>query len=163
MKKLKIILIILFFSCRVFGQDTTSIEKPDTLLVKKTNHLTDKSLYRTIVDKGIKYPEIAFSQALFESAHFKSNLYRINKNLYGMTITQKRPTNAVGRRHGYLVYNDWTDSVEDYKTWQDNLPDNVLQSRQSYYHYLQRTYSETHTYTKKIKGIVKYYQNVFSD
>ena len=161
MKKLKIILIILFFSCRVFGQDTASIKKPDTLLVTKTNHLTDKSLYRTIVDKGIKYPEIAFSQALFESAHFKSNLAKINKNLFGMTVTQKRI--AVGKRHGYLVYNGWTDSVEDYKIWQESLPDNALKTRTAFYNYLQKKYSVNNTYAKKIKGIVKYYKNVFSD
>ena len=78
-----------------------------------------------------------------------------------MSVTQKRNTVAVGKRHGYLVYDGWVNSVEDYKLWQESLPEKALKTQEAYYHYLQKKYSETHTYTKKIKGIVKYYKNVF--
>ncbi len=72
---------------------------------------------------GIVYPDIALAQAKWESKHFKSEIFYDNNNLFGMKLAKLRPTTAIGKHklHGnHAAYNNWQDSVKDYKLWQDS-------------------------------------------
>lgn len=169
MKKIAIIFIALFFISTMFCNNIVA----QVVHVRRTSNreidikndkslkLNDKSLYREIKNKGILYPDIAFSQALLESNHYKSKLAKINKNLFGMTVSEKRQNVTTGKRSGYATYIDWTKSVEDYKLWQDNIPDKYKSSKEKYYTYIQRHYSHTNTYCKMVRKIVKYYNPFF--
>jgi hypothetical protein len=165
MKKIAIIFIALFFTIRVFSNDTLIVRRGSKreidILNDKSLKLNDKSLYREIKNKGILYPDIAFSQALLESNHYKSHLARHNKNLFGMVVSQSRRNVAIGRSGGYAVYVNWTNSVLDYKIWQDHIPDKAKRSKQSYYEFIQKRYSHTKTYCKLVRSIVKSYRRFF--
>lgn len=74
-----------------------------------------------ILKNGIKNPEVAIAQSLWESGHFKSNVCLNYNNLFGMRFPKKRSTTATGAApNGHAIYNNWRDSVKDYKLWQDN-------------------------------------------
>jgi hypothetical protein len=70
---------------------------------------------------------VVLAQAKWESAHFKSKVFQENNNLFGMKLARQRNTTAVGENRGHAKYDNWQDSVKDYKLWQDsngmsNLP-----------------------------------------
>ena len=155
--------VFMFFITKVSGGNDTIPVKKANISPKKVEVLNDKNLYREILNQGILYPDIAFSQALLESNHFKSHLARRNKNLFGMVVSERRDNVSIGRRSGYAVYKNWIASVVDYKIWQDNIPSSAKVSKASYYKYVQKKYSHTKSYCKMVKGIVKSYQKVFAD
>ena len=43
-------------------------------------------------------------------------------NLFGMRLPKARKTTAIGKKRHYAVYKDWISSVEDYKHWQNKIP-----------------------------------------
>ena len=72
------------------------------------------------VKNRIKYPDVALAQSMWETGHFKSNVFKSNFNLFGMKKPEKRPTTATGENRGHAQYKNWVDSVKDYKMWQDS-------------------------------------------
>ena len=135
-----------------FGlMSTTKIAQPI-----KTKTLSKEALYQEIVDQGIQYPEVVFAQAMLESAELKSKLAKTNKNLFGMRVPKYRETVALGKRYGHAVYSDWTQSVKDYKLYQDY----VFQrkgplSYRSYLSHINKTYAEVSDYVKRLNRVIK--------
>jgi hypothetical protein len=78
-----------------------------------------ENLMKVILYFDIKEPEIVFRQARIETAEFTSNIFRYGKNLFGMKVPKYRCTSAVGECRGHAQYVHFTDSVRDYKYWQD--------------------------------------------
>lgn len=114
-----------------------------------------KEVFATIVNAGIKFPEVAFAQAILESGHFRSKIAKQNNNLFGMRMPNKRQTTAIGTKYGYAKYKSWQASVEDYKNWQDMIfkkyPSMTLSQFKSY---INRIYSTTENYMAKVNTIV---------
>jgi uncharacterized FlgJ-related protein len=121
-------------------------------------------LYAKLIEYGVKYPDIAFAQALLESAHFKSPLYNRANNIFGMKIPTKRPTTAIGITNGYSKYQTWSHSVLDYKLLQEALFKRKGEmSRHEYIKYIGKWYSEDRKYIIKIKSIIKKYSYIFAN
>lgn len=114
-----------------------------------------KDVFIAIVNSDIKFPEIAFAQAILESGHFKSKIAKHNNNLFGMRMPKQRETTAIGTKYGYAKYKSWQTSVRDYKLWQDNLfkryPNMSLSQFKSY---INRMYSTSYNYIAKVNTIV---------
>lgn len=148
MEKIKTMAFALFFSITALGQtqDTTQISN---------DSLGYHRLYCEIIEQGIKYPDIVFAQAILESGHFKSSIFRNNNNLFGMRLARVRQTTAIGKKSGYAVYSDWIMSVQDYKLWQDFIPRKYLTSRKRYLLFIQKNYSHIRGYNNKVLKIVK--------
>ena len=88
---------------------------------------TPENLKAEINKLGIVYPDIALAQAKWESTHFTSKIFLEGNNLFGMKLAYQRDTTAIGKHRGHAKYNNWQDSVKDYKLWQssngsDKLP-----------------------------------------
>ena len=117
----------------------------------KATHL---EVYKEIVALDIKFPDIAYAQAVLESGAFKSKICLKNNNLFGMRMPSNRKTTAIRKRYGYAVYKNWKDSIKDYKLWQDMvLNKNPNMSRSQYKKYINRIYSTSKNYISKINII----------
>ena len=103
-------------------------KNPNTFIPKvKELPFTPENLSSEIQKLGIKHPDVVLAQAKWESGHFKSKVFQENNNLFGMKLARQRNTTAVGENRGHAKYDNWQDSVKDYKLWQDsngmgNLP-----------------------------------------
>lgn len=152
MEKIKTMIFVSLLAITALGQtqDTTAISN---------DKLDYHALYCEIVKQEIKYPDIAFAQAILESGHFKSNIFLNNNNLFGMRLAKARQTTAIGKRKGYAVYDNWVMSVQDYKLWQENSPSKYLTSRKKYLLFIQKTYSHVKGYNSKVLKIVKNFKS----
>lgn len=104
----------------------------------------------------IKYPETVLSQARLETGNFTSDIFKENHNLFGMKVAEKRPTSAIGENRNHALYRNWKDSVIDYALFQSfiiaKLKDN---NNEAYREYIQKFYSETSDYLKRIDRTVE--------
>jgi len=125
---------------------------------------THKEVYAEIIKARILYPEIAYAQAVLESGAFKSKLAKRNNNLFGMRMPRQRKTTAIGQRYGYAKYNNWKDSIKDYKLWQDViLKKYPNMTRSQYKSYINRVYSTGKNYISKINLIIQKNKNKYEE
>jgi hypothetical protein len=68
---------------------------------------TENEIYCYMVSIGIKHPDIVLKQAIYETGHFKSNIFCGKNNLFGF------------RHNKYVCYDSWKACVDYYKVWQD--------------------------------------------
>jgi len=115
------------------------------------------NLKSEIIKQGIKYPNIVLAQATWESGHFKSDVFKENNNLFGMKQPKQRKTVATGTNREHATYNNWVDSVKDYKLMQDELGYSSL-NVDGYYKKLDTDYCPGCNYSKNIKSMIKYNQ-----
>jgi hypothetical protein len=132
---------------------------------QKTSQNTDikpfsvENLKAEINKLGIVYPDIALAQAKWESTHFTSKIFEEGNNLFGMRLAYQRDTTAIGKHRGHAKYNNWQDSVKDYKLWQDSngmskLPKELYLNRLSDI-YCPPPDCPKGQYTKNIKSMLK--------
>lgn len=158
MKKVILISLLLFTSIPSL--------KSGTVIHNVGSHynINYKNLYNKLLETGIMFPDIAFAQALLESGHFKSSLFKRANNLFGMQYPTKRETTAYGRTNGYSKFVTWHHSVIDYKLWQDSLfKRKGKMNRQQYLAYIDRWYAEDGLYVNKVKNKIKRYNYVFQN
>ena len=121
---------------------------PNRLKIDQFNVFSEFTLKRLIYILKIEHPDIVFIQAQIESAHFKSNIFRENHNLFGMKVAERRKTVAIGKNRGHAQYASWQSSVVDYKLMQKRYAHN--KSRKQYFVYLKH-YAADPRYVLKIK------------
>lgn len=153
----KVILFLVFFFCstgflNLIGQN------------KEENQITYEKLYEQILESGIKFPEVVFAQAVLETGHFKSQLFKDANNLFGMKVPKKRETLAIGKKKGgYAVFENWESSVSDYHLWQGYMLRNrTIKTQKEYLSLLDRVYSSNGKYVVSLKKIISRSQHIFS-
>jgi flagellum-specific peptidoglycan hydrolase FlgJ len=119
-----------------------------------------QGLYNEILEQGLEFPDIVFAQAILESGHFKSKIFKKNKNLFGMKYPSKRKTVSLGKRYGYSFYEFWEESVEDYYLYQEYLLKKKKISRSQYFLYLDRNYASNKGYSKKLQVIILLFKRI---
>ena len=103
---------------------------------------------------NVKYPHIVLAQALIESGHFQSNIFRSNHNLFGMKEAKQRVTTARGTNLGHAYYDNWKESILDYAMFQSAyLRD--LKTEDQYLNYLGKNYAEARQYDVAVMNMVK--------
>lgn len=120
-------------------------------------------LYFEILENNIQYPDIVLAQAILESGYMTSQIFIENNNLFGMRFPERRETTAISENKGYSVYDCWTDSVKDYKLFQDFLFRNKEKTRDEYFDYLSRIYAEDGSYVAFVKEIIKDTEYIVND
>jgi len=125
--------------------------------VRSSDDITYLSLWNALQETNILYPEVVFAQAVLESGHFKSSVFKNHKNLFGMKYPSKRETFAFGKsKSGYAKFEDWMQSILDYKIWQENfILRHKIQSKREYLLALNKSYSETANYSRYLDKIIK--------
>jgi flagellum-specific peptidoglycan hydrolase FlgJ len=94
---------------------------------------------------GVKHPEIVYAQAILETGHFRSKVYRECNNLFGLYNS---------RTKSYYKFDHWSESVVaylDYIQYRYKPPND-------YYKFLSDIgYAEDPEYINKLKRIVNQY------
>ena len=102
----------------------------------------EEGLKEALAYYGIKCPNIVYAQAILETGHFTSDVYKRHNNLFGLYNSKS---------HSYYHFNNWYESVDAYGRY--------IQYRyngKGYYKFLKRIkYSESDDYIKQIKRIKK--------
>jgi len=145
-----------------FGKSLVSkISSDSNSTEDDTNPLpfTPENLEKEIIKLNIVYPDVAMAQAKWESAHFKSDVFKENNNVFGMKLALQRDTTAVGKNRGHAKYNNWQDSVKDYKLWQDSNGMSKL-PKEKYINKLSNVYCpppdcKPGSYSKNIKSMLR--------
>lgn len=111
------------------------------------------NLLKKMKELGIKFPDIVLAQAKIETGHFKSKIFKKNNNLFGMKLARKRQTTAIGEQFNHAMYQNWVQSVIDYKIWQDKYA-SKFKTKDLYLNYLSDIYSENDKYINLIKKML---------
>ncbi len=124
--------------------------------------ISKENLVRVLNDLEVQHVDIVFAQALLESAEFKSNVFKTRNNLFGMKVPGKRPTVAsnVGKK-GYAHYDNWVQSVEDYRLYQNYVTKNKDLSRSQYLSIIAKSYSQTSDYVTRLNRVIKQNKKYF--
>lgn len=124
-----------------------SAMEPEEVIVVVNNAdvFSEVKLKNYILELNIKFPDIAFAQARYESGNWGTNpgakMFETNNNLFGMKCATSRTTTNLGEQHGHAYYSHWRMSVVDYAMWQDAYARD-LKTREDYISYLKRVYAE---------------------
>jgi hypothetical protein len=133
----------------------TFTERAKTLYFE-TADFTAETFENYLLFKGCLQTKIVVKQARYETAHFKSGIFKKHNNLFGMKLATKRETTASG-----FILADFG-KVATYETWQDSATDYIIwQSVQAakydptnYYAFLiECNYATNLDYVKTLKRI----------
>lgn len=138
-------------------QELVKLQQQHEFVAEVTKPITGSSLVELIEQMNIQHPKIVVAQAIIESGHFKSKLFQVNHNLFGMRKAYQRPTTRIPANidfcyESYAYYHNWQYSVFDYALWQSSFARNL--SETEYLDLLKRTYAEDYEYISKIKTII---------
>lgn len=118
------------------------------------SEFSKEALVEELKRLNIKYPHIVLAQAMIESGHFQSNIFRSNNNLFGMKEAKQRTTTARGTNLGHAYYDTWKESILDYAIFQSAyLRD--LKTEEQYLSYLGANYAEASNYEVAVMNMVK--------
>ena len=76
-------------------------------------------LKECIYYEKIEHPDIVLKQSFIETGNYTSELFLVANNLFGMRFPHYRTTTAIVEYEYHSKYLHWTDSVKDYKIWQE--------------------------------------------
>jgi uncharacterized FlgJ-related protein len=95
---------------------------------------------------SLEHKEIVLRQAVLETGWFKSYNCKKRHNLFGF---RWKPWVSETNKHGYIIFDDWKESVDYYVRWQGRHYDGG-----DYYAFLDEVgYATSPTYIQKLKGI----------
>ena len=121
--------------------------------INLTTQIYREMVFNAVDDMEFKFKDIVKAQAILESGHFNSDVFKQNNNVFGIRLPKKRKTTAIGSNLRYAVYGDICSSIEDRLIYEQRYLINL--TRQQYFAYLDRVYSKNKTYSKKLKLIIQ--------
>lgn len=104
---------------------------------------------------------LLYAQAWHETGGFKSTIYRVNNNLFGMKLAKKRNTVASGEESGHATYPTILHSVYDYFLRQRNFNIKGRDAEEYVSNTVKSKYAEDKEYAKKWLNV--YYQHVTNE
>ena len=158
MKNLIKILIVLITIGNTFWL-TRLQTKPQELVIYRIDQVNQDSTFSLvnleeyILQLNMYYPKVVIAQAIIESGHFNSKIFKENNNLFGMREAKQRHSIAIGSKNGYAVYNNWKESVIDYAFYQKTYLSKLNQDE--YIKAIQKRHCSDKNYTKLLNQIIK--------
>jgi len=124
-------------------------------LEKEKNKFTEDKFVSELKRLNVKFPYIVMAQAIAETGHYKSQVFKENHNLFGMKQANLRINTAKGTQNGHAYYDNWYQSVYDYAFYQCRYLSQI-NTENEYYLYLSSTYAEAGDgYVKLLKEIIQ--------
>lgn len=116
---------------------------------------TKQKFFEEIDNSNFKYPEIIKAQALIESQHFSSPVWKENNNALGMKLPGVRFTVATGENLNHAVYKTWKDCIKDRLIYEALFLNDL--TKEQYFKYLDVVYARAGAtkYSNLIKTIIK--------
>ena len=171
-KKVKIalsVVIVLVISSFILGRfirfkslDTYEKELIVISLEKEKNKFSEEKFISELKRLNVKFPYIVMAQAIAETGHYKSQVFKENHNLFGMKQATVRINTAKGTQNGHAYYDHWESSVEDYGYYQATTGLVKAETDQQYYNMLsQMGYAEDPNYILKVKKLAEELKDKF--
>lgn len=113
---------------------------------------TKQALVDEIKCHRFKYPDIILAQAVLESGHFKSAVFKANNNLFGMKQPKKRYTLCIGTNLNHGLYDNWKLCVEDRMIYEALYLNDM--SRTQYKKFLDKTYAKGKNYSGILEKLI---------
>lgn len=129
-------------------------EEAKLIVLQEQNQFSEAAFDAYLNSLNIKFPHIVKAQAVIESGHFQSEVFKANNNMFGMKVAKLRPTTSQGENLGHAYYNTWKDCVLDYAFYQAAYL-REIKTEEQYYDYLRNNYAEDTNYVNLIKQIVE--------
>jgi uncharacterized FlgJ-related protein len=152
-------LIIIFFMTSLICTDLNN--DPENIDVEEINYaesyeeeFTEEKLIFFIDKLNFQYPEIILAQTILETGYYKSEVFCINNNLFGMRQPFSRVNLSGGTKNGHSYYNNWVESIIDYGFWYSTYAYKCT-SKEEFLDLLNKTYAEDENYKVKLIEIVK--------
>jgi uncharacterized FlgJ-related protein len=130
----------------------TKVVEGKKAVVHNHSSFSPEVFYDYVKKCGIKFPHIAFAQAILESGNFTSNRFRKTNNAFGMKVARSRPTTCSREHTGHAYYDDWRLSVQDYALYQAAYM-RKARTEDEYYDRLDGSYAGDPTYVEKVRAI----------
>lgn len=132
-------------------------EEEKLVIVKNGDKFSEEKLILFINELNFKWPEVVYAQAVLESgSEFDSDINLENNNYFGMKIAKVRLNTQTGENLDHAVFDNWRMSVIDYALfWASYLSD--LKTKEEYYQYIEKHYSETPGYYLRVQNLEKQY------
>lgn len=75
-----------------------------------------KKIYDALISAGYseRFARFVVAQSAHETGGWKSAIFRLNHNLFGMKLPKKRKTTAIGEKQGHAIYRSIEQSIEDF-------------------------------------------------
>jgi hypothetical protein len=147
-------LVVFFLSINISAKtDSKTTEDKIMVILAERNHFTCEKLISKIKEMHFMYPYIIYGQALLETDHFRSRIFRENNNIFGMKEATKRVNVSLGTQYEHAFYNNWMDSVYDYGLYYATYLSR-LTTEDEYFNYLSDFYAEDTSYVEKLKEII---------
>lgn len=132
----------------------TSFEKELVVLDTQESPFSQDELVVMLKDLNVRYPHIVLAQAILETGHYSSTIFKTNHNLFGMKEARQRVKTALGTQLGHAYYDNWKESVYDYAFYQCRYMGRI-DSETEYYQALDASYAEAGQYSLKLKQIIE--------
>ena len=124
------------------------------LIIEEHNSFNEDKLIEEISKLNFKFPHIVLAQAILETGHFESKIFKENNNLFGMKEARVRLNLAKGTQYGHAYYDDWKESLTDYALWYSTFAYKCKNENQLY-KLLNKQYAEASYYPQALKRIIK--------
>ncbi len=157
--KYRVIVAVLFIS--VFFLSFIAVKKSEKEYIttemeidlKTNNTFSEEALIKEIKRLPFKYKDIILAQAMIESGHYKSPVFKEGRNLFGLREARSRATTAKGTVLNHAEYDNWKESVLDRLIYEVKYLDKL--NRKQYLLYLDRVYAEASGYDRSLEQIIK--------
>jgi uncharacterized FlgJ-related protein len=116
-------------------KDTVIVEVPEDI------KLTDEQITKELVNAGCILPNVALAQAKLETGHYKSQVCKENKNLFG--IKKHKCKFVLGENLNHASYKTYKDNIKCYAHIQEHYLKNIDKKYASAPDYIE--------YVKKVK------------
>lgn len=157
--KYRITVVVLFLSVSLLSFVAVKSPQKEYITAEmdidlRTNDtFSEEDLIKEIKRLPFKYKEIILAQAMIESGHYKSPVFKEGRNLFGLREARARITTAKGTVLNHAEYDSWKESVLDRLIYEVKYLDKL--NRSQYLLYLDRVYAEAGGYDKSLEQIIK--------
>ena len=130
----------------------TKSKKEDDPNEAINDSFSKQALVEEIKCHKFKFPDIILAQAVLESGHFKSAVFRENNNLFGMKQPKKRYNLCNGTNLNHALYDNWKLCVEDRMIYEALYLNNM--TRTQYKKFLDKTYAKGKNYSGVLEQLI---------
>lgn len=134
-----IVFTVLGFSSAV--KVNSMVERIPVVLPPQTDLCTDDNVKACIKRLNLRFPKIVYQQAVVESNHYTSPLFKNLNNLVCMENARQRPTVGSDIGNRFARYDNWQESLVDYALWQAYYARDV-DTEEDYYYLLDKVYCD---------------------
>jgi hypothetical protein len=147
----------IFSSMQYVQNEKVRLVKSELIVNLITNESFSRQKFFNEIERSrFKYPDIIKAQALIESQHFSSPVWKENNNALGMRLPNQRFTLAVGDNLEHAVYLNWKDCIKDRLIYEAVYLNDL--TKDQYFSYLDRVYARAKgktQYSDLIKTIIR--------